>query len=148
MKIRLFSLSDYEEVVDMLYNFYLEVYPDRKIGFKYAYYEKVSNWINTNKDIVVCLKDDKIVGFTMCYFDTNDGLTEPIYQCEIAYVKPEYRKTRAAYMLYNNAVKLAEENKIMIVSNSRVENGVSDMVQKHFGCEPKFIVNERKYNGK
>ena len=140
--IRKMCLDDYEEVVNMFYDFYKEVHSNRIIGYKYRYYETVIEWVNENKDIVVCVKGDTIVGFTMSYIISN-GLTKPFYQCEIAYVKPKYRKTRASYLLYNNAVNYAKENNLLIVTNSRIENGVSDMVQKHFGCKATYTVNEK-----
>lgn len=140
MTLRKFGLSDYEETVEMLYAFYKEVYSHRKISPKYFYYQAVTHWINTKKDIVlVANKDNTIVGFSMCHIDDNGCLTEQTYCGEIAYVKPEYRKTRAAYLLYKNAVEYASEKGLTWVSSSRVENGVSDMVKKHFDCKEMFI---------
>ena len=139
--LRNMKLSDYEEVVDMLYMFYKEVYNDRKIGIKYRFYEKVIDWVNNKLDIIVSIHNDNITGFSLCY-KVTDGLTESYYMCDIAYVKEEYRKGRSAYMLYNNAKQYANENNLRIVTNSRIENGVSDMVKKHFKLEQKFIQME------
>ena len=144
MTLHNFLLSDYEEVVQMYHDFTAEVYPDRKIGQMYFYYKSVIEWIATKKDIVIVKKDDTIVGFTMSYVDANGGLTEPLYQGVIAYVKPDYRNTRAAYLIYKNVSDVANEKKLTLVSSCLVSNGVSDMVQKHFQCEEMFISLERK----
>lgn len=134
-----FSLVHYEELVDMFYEFMKEVYYDRKIGLKYAYYIRVNEWIERKCHIVVCLKDDIPIGFTMSYIDNMGGLTEPVYQGEIAYVKPEYRKTRASYLLYSNVVQFAEESGIKLVSRSRIENGIDKMIKKHYNVVAKYI---------
>lgn len=144
--LKTFKLDSYEELVSMFYDMYCEIYHDRKIGLKYRYYQKVIEWIEKNHNIIVCYKDNIAVGFTLSYM-VQDGLTEPYYFGELAYVKPEYRKTRASYMLYKNVVNYAEELGMLLVSNSRIENGVDSMVQKHFNTTPTYITVERKHNG-
>lgn len=144
MKVRLFTLSDYEEVVNMLYEMNKEVYQDRVIGHKYSYYMNVSDWITNKLDIYIAEKDGEICGFTMSYIDTYYGLTEPLYRGELAYVKPKYRRGKAAYLLYNNIVSKAKELGLIIVSHSRIENKVDKMVEKHFNAVPKYTVIERR----
>lgn len=146
MELREFTLDDYEEVVDMFYDINKDIYQEhRKIGSKYFYYKKVSKWIEDKHHIILSVNNIGVItGFTMCYVDYYDGLTEPYYMAEIAYVKPEYRNTRAAYLLYNNAVKVAEELNLNINSNSRLSNGVDKMVQKHFKVNALFTNIERK----
>lgn len=143
IKLRKFTLYDYEELVDMHYEFTKEVYPDRKLGYRYSFYMIVNDWIEKKHDIVLAVKDDNICGFTMSYVDYVDGLTEPVYRGEIAYVKPEYRKTRVGHMLYSNVVRYAEELELKLVSMSRIENGIDKMVIKHFNAIPKYIMMER-----
>ena len=139
-----FMITDYEEVVDMYYEFTKEVYPDRQIGYRYFFYKEVMKWINHGNDIVVVKNDNGIVGFSMAYVDDNNGLTEPIYNGVLAYVKPEYRKTRAAYLLYNNVYSLARDKNLIVNANGLVTNGVSDMIKKHFDCKEMFINFEGK----
>jgi len=143
MKLRKFTIEDYEPVVDMYYEFTKEVYPDRKIGPKYFFYTMVSSWINSSKDIVLAVKGKDIVGFTMSFIEDNSGITEPIYFGELAYVRPEHRKTRAGYLLYNNVSNYAKENNLTLVANGLATNGVSDMIRKHFDCKEMFINFER-----
>jgi GNAT superfamily N-acetyltransferase len=136
-RLKKFELSDYEELVDMFYEFTKECYPERKIGLKYRFYERVNQWIDNKYDIILGAKDDKIVGFSMAYID-NSGLTENVYVGEIAYVKPEFRKGRITYMLYSNVVQYAKELGLTLVSNSRISNGVDNMIKKHYDVEEKY----------
>lgn len=144
MIIRPFFLSDYENVVDMYYDFVKEVFSNRKIGDKYFFSKAVMNWINTGKHIMVVEKDNSIIGFSMAYVDEYGGLTEPFYNGEIAYVKPEFRHSKAVYLLYNNVVEVAKEMNLLIVANGRVENGIDAMIKKHFKATPMFINFERR----
>jgi hypothetical protein len=141
LELRAFKLDDYEEVVDMYYNFNNEVYGSyREMGAKYFYYKVVQEWINTNKHIIVSHdKEDKVTGFTLCFVDTFSGLTESIYNCEICYVKPEFRNTRAAYLLYNNGYSKAKDLGLNIYTSGRIENNVDKLMCNHFNLEPKFI---------
>ena len=142
MKIRKFSIKDYEEVVNMHYEFCKEVYPNRAIGAKYAFYLLIDKWITSNCDIVVAYNKDEICGFSMCFVNNMDGLTEPVYQAEIAYIKPQHRKGRAAYLLYNNAYQYAKEQELKIVTLSRTINKVDEMVNKHFNLNKTYIMYE------
>ena len=143
MRLRKFTIKDYEVLVDMFYNFTCEIYSNRAIGTKYAFYKLVDSWIEKKHDIVFAVNNSEdIVGFTVAYIDHNNGITEPVYLGDIAYVKPEYRKTRASYMLYKNVYEYSKELNMKIVSNSRIENGIDKMVQKHFNAIPKYIMME------
>lgn len=144
MKLREFTLNDYEALVDMYYEFCKEVYSDRQIGFKYSYYMVVSEWIKDNKNIVLAVdNNDSIAGFTLSYIDTMNGLTEPIYNGDIAYVKPDKRKTRAAYMLYKNVFEFAKEQGLKIVANGRITGNTAKMIEKHFNVKPTYLIFEK-----
>ena len=148
MKLRQFTLDDYEEIVNMYYEFNKEIFSsNRNISPKYFYYKQVIDWINSNKHIIIAENKGIIYGFSMCFIDEFNGLTNPIYNCEICYIKPEYRKTKAGYMLYNNGESMANELGLNILANGRVENGVDKMIEKHFNLQSMFINYERKYNG-
>lgn len=142
MILRKFRLDDYEELVDMFYEFTSEVYSNRKIGSKYFFYRAVQEWINDKKDIVVAVNNDTIVGFTLAYVDDLRGITEPVYQGDICYVREEYRNTRAAYMLYKNVYNYGKELGLIINSNGRISNGIDKMVMKHFKASAKFTIME------
>lgn len=147
MTLHRMLLPDFEEVVDMYYEFTKEVYPERTVGERYFFYKEVMQWINNRRDVILAKKDDTIVGFSLGYKDDNLGLTNPVYNGVIAYVKPEYRKTRAAYMLYKNISSLAEERGLTLMANGLVTNGVSNMIKKHFDCKEMFMNFERTYKG-
>lgn len=142
------NLDDYEEVVGMYYCLVKELFGDkREISPKYFFYKQVQNWINSGNDIVVSYSDNCVTGFSMCFKEEFFGLTEPYYNCEYCYVKPEYRKTRAAYILYNNAYEYSKELGMNIVASGRVNNGVDKMIGKHFDLDKRFITFERRYHG-
>jgi len=147
MTLHSITFDDYEEVVDMYYNFTKEVYPERTIGARYFFYKEVMVWINSRHHVTLAKKDGRIVGFSMSYVDDNVGLTNPIYNGVIAYVKPEYRKTRAAYMLYKNMSSWAKEHKMSIIANGLATTDVAKMIKKHFDCKEMFINFERTYKG-
>jgi hypothetical protein len=136
-------LRDYEDVVDMYYEFTKEVYPDRQVGERYFFYKEVMEWIANRNDVIIARKDDTIVGFSLGYMDENVGLTNPFYNSVIQYVKPKYRKTRAGYMLIKNVDSLAKELGLPLMANGLVSNGTSNMIKKHFDCKEMFINFER-----
>ena len=146
MTLHKFTLDEYEEVVDMYYEFTKEVYINRKIGSKYFFYKNVINWINTNKDVIIAKNNNDITGFSMSYTDNSSGTLDTIYQTIIVYVKPEYRKSRAAYLMYKNVSDLANEKKISHASTGSIVTGGADIIEKHFGCKKVFTIFERTYN--
>lgn len=142
------AMNDFEEVVNMYYEFIKEVFgAKRKVSPKYFFYKEVMHWVNNKRDILLVVKGEDICGFSMCYLDSFNNLTEPVYNAECAYVKPEYRKTRAAYILFKNGYNYAKEKNLNLVTNGRIENGVADMMKKHFKLEEQFINFERINNG-
>ena len=145
MTLHKMMIRDFEETVSMYYDFTMEVYPERQIGERYFFYKEVMSWIANRRDVILVKKNDTIVGFSLSYIDQNNGLTESVYNGVIAYVKPEYRKTRAGYLLYKNISDYAKEKKLTLVANGLVTNGVSTMIKKHFDCKEMFMNFERTY---
>ena len=104
MRLRPATLADHEELVEMFSDLIGTVYKGFRLGQKFFFHRTVIAWFEKNNNVVICEKDDgTIVGISMGYVD-DIGFIEPYYKGEIAYVKPEYRKTRCAFMLYNNVV--------------------------------------------
>ena len=147
MILEKFILPYYEEVVDMYYEFTKEVYPERHIGERYFFYKEVGLWIKDGRDIVVAKKDNSITGFSLAYIDENAGLTNPIYNGIIVYVKPDYRKTRAAYLLYKNVSNYAKEQGLTMMANGLATTDTAKMIKKHFDCKEMFINFERTHDG-
>ena len=116
--IRAYEESDFEEVVEMYYNMVLEVYPHRQFKSKQHFYANVINWITWNYDIMITVKDDIITGFNMCYVDSMGGICEDYYQGECIYIKPEYRKTRSAYLLYTASIIYAKKMGYILSTNA------------------------------
>lgn len=118
VKVRDYKDTDFEEIVEMYYQMCLEVYPHRKFKSKQHFYKNVLNWIEWNYDIIVTVKDEEITGFTMCYFDSMGGICEDYYVGECIYVKPKYRKTRSAYLMYHTAINYADSLGMILSTNA------------------------------
>ena len=144
MILRKMTLNDYEDVVDMYYEFNKEIYTNRKINPKYFFYQMVASWIKDDKDVILVEKDGEVIAFTLSYVNLNSGLTDKFYFAEAGYIKKEHRKTRAAYMLFKNISDYAEENNMNLAGTFFSENGTADMIEKHFDCKEVFKNFERK----
>lgn len=130
MQLRPARLMDHEELVGMFTDLIKTIYKGFVIGEPLFFHRNVIAWFEKNNNVVICEKDDgTIVGFSMGYID-DIGFIEPYYKGEIAYVKPEYRKTRAAYMLYNNVIDFAKKRNLKVISSAYVGNGNQDQVDK------------------
>lgn len=139
-----FMLDDYEEVVDMYYACNKELSKDEEIGNKYFYYKAVMGWINSKKELVIAKRHDEIVGFSISSVNDNNGLIKPVYMGETIYVKPEYRKTKAAYLLYKNVSSRAKDKKMSLVANGDIDGGSASILRKHFNFKETTITFERK----
>lgn len=135
MKLRKATTSDYVEIVKMYKELVETVYHNMRISDDIYFYGAVIEWYKADKDIVIAEKDEEIAGFTLAYVE-NIGVVEPYYYGDIAYIKPKYRKTRAAYMLYNNVVNYGKELGLKVEARAFVGNGNKnnvDKIQSKFG---------------
>lgn len=118
VKIREYQESDFLEIINMYHALLHEVYPNRNIKpIQYAC-RNVLNWIDWNYDIMVTYKGDEITGFSLCYMDSMGGVVDDFYQGEIVYIKPEYRKGRSAYLIYNTAMNIADKLGVILSTNA------------------------------
>ena len=132
MKLLPYNQVFYEDVVEMFYDMTKEIYPDRTIGFKQNFYRDVDKWsLDANVDVVMVVSDKDVIGFSKSFVDDNRGLTEPHYYTELTYIKPEYRKSRATFMLIDNIDKYANEMNVANVMHVRIDNGWSDTLTKY-----------------
>lgn len=130
MKLRPAKLSDYEEIVGMYKELVKATYHDMKIGVDAYFYGSVLEWFKGNKHITVCeLDDGTIAGFTLAYVE-DIGIIEPYYYGDIAYVKPEHRKTRVAHKLYHNVLGFGKGLGLKVQAKAYVGNGNKDKVDK------------------
>ena len=151
MSVRLlpFSLELYDDLVDMHYKFITEIYGDkRRINSKYFFHKTIQSWIDNRREIAIAVKDSEVVGYSLSYIDDMGGLTEPVYKGEFIYVKEYARKSRTAYLLYNNIIERAKELDMNVSGGGRADNGADKMLEKHFGDgsgkERMFSTYERK----
>lgn len=145
MKLRKFDADDFLEVVQMFKEFTKELYPHRKIGSDMAFSEVVLNWIKLQKHIFVTVNEDNsVTGFSMSELNHNDYITEPTYQGNIAYVKPNYRGGKSAYLLYNNMVQISKDLGLNISANAFINQYKIDKIQKKFGGNMMYINMETR----
>lgn len=140
MKLRPAKLIDFTEIVSMYKALIEAVYEDMKTGEDIFFYGVVIDWYKSGKDLTVCeSKDGEIVGFTLAYLE-DIAVVEPYYYGDIAYIKPEFRKTRAAYLMYNNVVNYGQSLGLKVQAKAYVGGGNKDKVdrlQSRFG-KPQF----------
>ena len=141
MKLRPAELSDYRELVDMYIELAKVVYDGMKISEDAYFHQVVINWFKMGRDITICeTKDGDSAGFTLAYKE-DIGIIEPYYHGDIAYIKPEHRKSRAAYLLYNNVIEMGKQLGLRVIAKAFVGDGNKekvDRLQGRFG-EPRFI---------
>lgn len=141
MKLRKALLVDYPELVDMYKKLTITIYDGFEIGEDIFFHGVVQRWFQSKKDIVICEKDDgTITGFSVGYID-DIGIVKPYYYGDVAYVKPQFRKGRTAYLLYNNVVDYAEQQGLQLIAKAFVSEDNTDKVDKiqaKFG-KPRFI---------
>ena len=141
MNIRPATTRDYAELVDMYKELIYGVYDGFEKGEDIYFHGAVQNWFTQKKDVIVCEKGDgTITGFSLAFVESI-GVIEPYYYGDSAYVKPEFRKGRTAYLLYNNVVDYAAQQGLPVIAKAFVseenENKV-DKIQAKFG-KPRFI---------
>lgn len=150
MKIRIATIDDYNELVEMYKNLLEIIYTDMQIGKDIFIHGAVQNWFRSNYDIIICEKDDgTTTGFSVAYVQ-DVGIIEPYYMGELAYVKPEFRNGRTAYLLYTNVLKYADNQGLPVVAKAFVGNGGRDKVeqiQAKFG-ECRFVEYHRNKKAK
>lgn len=141
MNLRQATLGDYNDLVEMYKDLIKTVYHGMKISEDIFIHGVVLGWYQSKKDIVICeTKEGKIAGFSLAYIE-DIMIIEPYYKGDIAYVKPEYRKTKAAYLLYNGVVKTAKDIGMRVIASAYIGNGNAekiDKIQSRFGT-PQFI---------
>ncbi|WP_373069808.1 N-acetyltransferase family protein [Sulfurimonas sp.] len=140
MNIRQATTADFTELVEMFKDLIKTVYHSNQLKDDIFFHGAVMDWFRSGKDIVIAEKDDEIAGFTLAYIQ-DLGYINPYYYGDIAYIKPHFRKTRAAYLLYNNVVNYAKQLGLEVEARAFVGNGNKnsvDKIQSKFGT-PEFI---------
>lgn len=132
--VREYQTKDFEEVVNMYYKMVHDVYPNRQFKSKQFFYKNVINWIDNNYDIMITEDNGIITGFAMCYEDNMGGICKPFYTAECVYIKPEYRKGRSAYLMYQSAMIFAD-NMDYIISTNASEVTESHNLASKFGTK-------------
>jgi hypothetical protein len=130
MRIRVATLDDFEDVTKMYKELIKTVYKGFEIKEDIFFYATVTGWYDRQYSIMVSEKDDgTLTGFSMCHIE-DIKFIEPYIKGELAYVKPEYRKGRSAYLLYNNIVELAKNMNLPLISSGFIGGGEVDKIDR------------------
>lgn len=151
MKIRPAKGSDIPELVQM-YKELLEIaYPQRKIAPIEILYQIVSDWFSNKSKITIAYDEDTIVGYTLMTYNNAGGATETVLDAEISFVKEEYRKSRAAYLLYKEGLKYAIFMGMGVMSTSNPDSAPimkkrynSELTFAHFEISTEYIKKLKK----
>jgi len=130
VKIRPYQESDFIEVVLMYKALLLEVYPNHTVKAAQNMAKLVLAWIDFNYDIMVTHKDGYLTGFSLGIVDSMGGVVEDYYLCEIIYVKPEYRKSRSAYLHYHTMIEYAKSQNWILGGNASASTASADIAEK------------------
>lgn len=118
--IRMLEQTDLKEFNELLNSLYINRWERRPDIFDKGYklvQSEISNICNasTSKNIVVCVKDDKIVGFIFyeyVYDGDNRGYNNSvILTIKDIYVDSEYRRQKIATKMYEKVVRILEKFK-------------------------------------
>ena len=140
MELRKAEYDDYEAIVAMYYDLVETVYPERKLAPMMYFYKLVASWFDDQNanHIRVVEKDGELVAFSLATFDNVQGVTETVYHADIAYVKPEYQKTRAGYLMYMDIVNWSIQNGFVLQTSAIPETGADDIIEKRFNSNLRF----------
>ncbi len=130
MTIRIATLDDYEEICEMYRELLYITYEGMEIGKKIHTDQCVYAWFMANRDINVTVSEDgEITGFTVAFIQ-NLMVVESYYYGDLAFVKEDFRRSRAAYLLYNAIVERAKILELPIMAKAYVGGGNKDQVDK------------------
>ncbi len=131
IKIRPAQLKDFKEIAEMYKDLIVVVYKGLILNEDIFFYGAVQAWYQNKKDMVVSYEDttEKLTGFSLSYIDSF-GFMEPYYMGDIIFIKPEFRKGRSAYLLYNNVVEYADGQKLPLIAKAYIGDGNIDQVDK------------------
>lgn len=118
MLIRPAFTKDLHEIAFMYRELLKDFYPINSLGSDYHFYKAVISWIDNGNDIVVSEKDNIVTGFYMAYVDNMGGLTQATYYCSELFIKKEFRKSRAFYLLQKNLILTAKTKKLNLIADA------------------------------
>ncbi|GGB73379.1 GNAT family N-acetyltransferase [Shewanella inventionis] len=117
MQIRLASSIDLEPLSNLfdLYRQQLNQAPDFSACRAFLNHRLAEN----DTMIFVCIKDDKMLGFTQLYPSFSSLLLAPVWYLEDVFVLPDYQYEDVANQMYQKAELLAQSTGVLLIN--RVE---------------------------
>jgi hypothetical protein len=146
LNLKILDFSDFNEVsevANMFKSYIYELYPLLAIDNNEAYINEVKAW--QNDYTYIAYDGNNIVGFFYAYI--ADALyCKSFLSAMHCYVKPNYRNSKAAYLLYNEIIELSQELKLTVIGNAYIlgSNKVDSILTK-FG-KPLYMQFIKEYN--
>lgn len=91
MKVIIYNDSYKPQLTEILKELSLELYGLGEVN--------IDEFVNNHWVIYLAMKDDEVIGLSSFYYNTYFGLRAPTVGNTYLYVKPEYRRGRATYLL-------------------------------------------------
>ncbi|MDR3178404.1 MAG: GNAT family N-acetyltransferase [Campylobacteraceae bacterium] len=120
-----------KELVIMFENLIKEVYGSLAGDIKDRYKEEVENWIySTYLNLFLAYNDkNEVIGFAVGEYVENSFCVKHYIGLH-CYVKPMFRKTRAAYLLYKAIIDRADKYNLPILVNAFQLNDTKTIMKK------------------
>jgi len=132
--------KDIPQITEMYYELLKVVYPKRELKPIENMYHHVVSWVLNEEFLIVTEEKNILTGFALVRETDTFGLTEPILDAELIYIKPDYRYSRHPYQLYNAVFDYAKYKGMAISALSFPE--ASNILEKRFGAEKSFEIYE------
>jgi GNAT superfamily N-acetyltransferase len=118
MKIKKLDFIE-NELYEMFENYIHEIFPSFYNTNRDYYKLEIANWQGVY-DIYVTYDNNTITGF-MCGHVIPEWYCKAHYYIEHIFVKPKYRNTKAAYLLYNEAVKKSKRLNMVLIGEAHAD---------------------------
>ena len=140
MSIRQIDINTSEDVIKEITLMYMSlikiVYPDRIHSAETVYKGIVLRWLVQQQRVSIIEKENEIIGFSVIGWHNVGGATDWYLDAEISFVKEEYRKSRAAYIMYKDGIDYAISEGLGIMSTSNPDS--SPIIQKRYNSKHLF----------
>jgi GNAT superfamily N-acetyltransferase len=147
MKIRYLNWTSRDEISQLIFMFYsliFETFEDIALSDMSEYVEEIMYWKKRGDTYITLNDEDEITGFIYGYV-VPKSFTKSQYIGEYAYVKPEFRKGKSAYLLYNKIVDRAHELRLPIFGKAYLSDNNVDKILNKFADKKVFTEYYRCY---
>lgn len=141
MIVRPYLENDFNEVAMMYRDLIGTVYHNYKLGAPLTFEKAVRFWIEEEHDIHVAVEPSgELCGFTLSFIERS-FIIQDLYRVDQLFIKPKFRNSRAALLLYANMIEISKILELPIVAKGW-HGSISNKILQKFGT-PIFTEYER-----